>query len=105
SHGIDSGDDVVAQVGRFETLRLQGGDESFDLDIDLHQTRCKSLALAQCDRQRALAEAVPLLEERAVRSPRKTGRLLVNDAERQQLGCLELSAELGLPRLTLPLRE
>src|SRR5256885_7216184 len=90
AHRVDAGDDVVAQVRGLEATRLQGGDDPLDARVDLGEARGVVLALPQARRERALAETVDLLEERAVGAARKARRLLIHDAERQQFGRLEL---------------
>ena len=71
----------------------------FDLGVDLLQTRGIAVALAQARRPAAVAEAVDLLQERAVGAAAEARVLLVDQAEREQLRRLELGRELRLPRL------
>src|SRR4029077_16640082 len=85
AHRVDAGDDVVAQVWGLEAARLQRGadpldpgvdfaeaarlqrgDDPLDTGVDFTEARGVVFALAQAHRERALAEAVDLLQERAV---------------------------------------
>src|SRR5206468_4520591 len=85
AHRVDAGDDVVAQVRGLEAARLQGGDDPFDAGVDFSEACGVVLALPQARRESAIAEAVDLLEKRAVGAAREARRFLVDDAERQQL--------------------
>ena len=103
AHRVDARHHVVAQVRRAEAALRQRRDDALHLVVDIQQSRGVAFPLAQARRQRALAEAVHLLEECAVGAAGEARRLAVENAERQQLRRLEFRGELRLARLRLPL--
>ena len=96
AHRIDAGHHVVAQVRGLEAARLQCADEGLDACVDLDEPRGRVRSLPEAYRERLVAEAVHLLQKRAVGAAGKARPLLVDDAEGQELGGLELRGKLRL---------
>jgi hypothetical protein len=98
AHRVDARHDVVAQVGRLEAAGLERGNHLLHGDIDRYQPRGVVFALAQAQCKAAVREAVALLQEGAVGPAGKARRLFIDDAKRQQFGCLELGGVFRLRR-------
>src|SRR4029077_9057220 len=96
AHRVDPRDHVVAQVRGLEAAGLQGGDDALHLRVDLDEARGKIAAGVEAGTQGPVAEAVNFFQKAAVGAAGEARRLLVNDAEREQLRRLEFARELEL---------
>ncbi len=105
THRVDARDDVVAQIRRTQTLRLQLRDDALHFAVDLEQARRPCIAVAQARRERFVAEAIDFFQKRAVRAAGEPRVEFVNDAERQQLRRFELRRVVRLALAAIGFRE
>src|SRR5262249_41586559 len=96
---------VVLHVGMVDPALLERGDSTSERRVGGLHARGALLAFAERRLERALQELVDALQDRSEGAAREAAVLLVDDAERDEVGRLELEAPVVLARARLLLGE